>query len=53
MMKRNLVIACILIGWILSLLPFIAKIFIFTSLAFYLFFKYDEWEYNQRIGGTK
>ncbi len=57
MMKRNLIIASILIGWLLSLLPLIAKLFIFTGLAVYLFFEYDEWAYNhdhkQTVGGAE
>ncbi len=50
-MKRNLIIASILIGWILSLLPLIAKIAIFTGLALYLFTAYDEYDYQLRAGG--
>ena len=54
-MKRNLIIGSILIGGIFSLLPLIAKLFIFTGLAMYLFFKYDEWSYNHdhNIGGAE
>ena len=52
-MKRNLIIGSILIGGIFGLLPFIAKLIIFTGLAVYLFFKYDEWSYNyeHKVGG--
>ncbi len=57
MMKRNLIIASILIGWILSLLPLIAKIAIFTGLAVYLFIKYDDFAYDrdhkQSVGGAE
>ncbi|WP_270782444.1 hypothetical protein [Enterococcus lactis] len=52
-MKRNLIIASILIGWILSLFPLIAKIAIFTGLALYLFTAYDEYDYQLRVGGRK
>ncbi|MFI3617002.1 hypothetical protein [Enterococcus avium] len=52
-MKRNLIIASILIGWILSLLPLLAKILIFTGLALYLFTAYDEYDYQLRVGGRK
>lgn len=52
-MKRNLIIASILIGGIFSLLPFIAKLFIFTGLALYLFTAYDEYDYQLRTGGHK
>lgn len=52
-MKRNLIIASILIGWILSLLPLIAKIAIFAGLALYLFNAYDEYDYQLRTGGRK
>ncbi|HFK9612331.1 TPA: hypothetical protein ACG0YN_001412 [Enterococcus faecium] len=52
-MKRNLIIASILIGGIFSLLPFIAKLFIFTGLALYLFTAYDEYDYQLRVGGRK
>lgn len=52
-MKRNLIIASILTGWILSLLPLIAKIVIFTGLALYLFTAYDEYDYQLRTGGHK
>lgn len=55
--RTNLVIGSILIGWILSLLPLIAKLFIFIGLAVYLFFEYDEWAYNrdhkQSAGGAE
>ncbi len=54
-MKRNLIIVSILIGGIFSLLPLLVKILIFTGLAVYLFFKYDEWSYNyeHKIGGAE
>ncbi|EOI56259.1 hypothetical protein [Enterococcus gilvus] len=54
-MKRNLIIASILIGGIFGLLPEIIKIAIFTGLAVYLFFKYDEWSYNyeHKVGGAE
>ena len=45
-MKRNLIIASILIGWILSLLPLIAKIAIFAGMALYLLNAYDEYDYQ-------
>ena len=55
--RTNLVIGSILIGWILSLLPVIAKLFMFTGLAVCLFFEYDEWAYNhdhkQTAGGAE
>lgn len=54
-MKRNLIIASILIGGIFGLLPFIAKLVIFTGLALYLFTAYDEWSYNyeHKVGGVE
>ncbi|WP_427813505.1 hypothetical protein ACQKTA_09010 [Enterococcus sp. 22-H-5-01] len=54
-MKRNLIIGSILIGGIFGLLPVIVKLSIFTGLAVYLFFKYDEWSYNHdhTIGGAE
>lgn len=56
-MKRNLVIASMLIGGFFGLLPLIAKIVIFTGLIVYLFMSYDEFSYNhdheQRCGGMK
>lgn len=54
-MKRNLIIGSILIGWLISLLPVIVKIAIFTGLAVYLFFKYDDYSYNHdhTVGGAE
>ena len=56
-MKRNLIIASILTGGLLTVLPLIAKIAIFTGLAVYLFIKYDEFAYNhdhkQTAGGAE
>lgn len=56
-MKRNLVIASMLIGGFFGLLPLIAKIVIFTGLVVYLFMSYDEFSYNhdheQRCGGAE
>ena len=56
-MKRNLVIASMLIGGVICSLPFIAKLFIFTGLAVYLFFSYDDFAYNhdhkQTAGGAE
>lgn len=52
-MKRNLIIASILIGGIFGLLPLLEKILIFTGLALYLFTAYDEYDYQLRVGGRK
>lgn len=52
-MKRNLIIASMLIGGLLTVLPLIAKIAIFTGLALYLFNAYDEYNYYLRTGGNK
>lgn len=52
-MKRNLIIVSILIGGLLTVLPLLAKILIFTGLALYLFTAYDEYDYQLRVGGRK
>lgn len=52
-MKRNLIIVSILIGGLLTVLPLLVKILIFTGLALYLFTAYDEYDYQLRVGGRK
>lgn len=52
-MKRNLIIASILFGGLLTVLPLLAKIAIFTGLALYLLNAYDEYDYQLRTGGHK
>lgn len=52
-MKRNLIIASFLLGGLLTVLPLIAKIAIFTGLAVYLFMTYDEYDYQVRTGGRE
>lgn len=47
--KINLIQISILIGLLLGLLPVIARLFITTGLVVFLFFKYDEWDYNRRV----
>lgn len=49
-MKRNLIILCLLIGGIFGLLPFIAKLTIFTFLAVYLYTAFDDYAYQMEKG---
>jgi len=50
-MKRNLIIASILLGGLLTVLPTLWRVLVFASLAFYLFVKFDEYDYSLRTGG--
>ncbi|MDT2604698.1 MULTISPECIES: hypothetical protein [Enterococcus] len=51
--KLNLALACFLLGGIATVLPTLWKVIVFTGVGLVLFVTYDEWEYQQRIGGTK
>lgn len=51
--KMNLVLATFLLGEVTTVLPSLLKLCVFTGIAVLLFMKYDEWEYDQRVGGKK
>lgn len=51
--RMNLFLAAVLLGGVLTVLPMLCKILIFTGIALLLFLEYDEWEYSQRVGGIK
>lgn len=44
----NLVLASILFGGVATVLPLLLKISLFVGIGLLLFFKYDDWEYDQR-----
>lgn len=50
-MKRNVIIASLLIGGLLTILPLLAKLTIFTFLAVYLYMAYDDHVYQMKNGG--
>jgi len=52
-MKRNLIILGLLIGGLLTVLPLLVKLTIFTGLALYLYMAYDEHAYQVGNGGRK
>lgn len=52
-MKRNVIIASLLIGGFFGLLPLLAKLTIFTGLAVYLYMAYDEHAYQMENGGRE
>lgn len=52
--KVNLILAAILFGGVATVLPTLLKTSLFVAIALVLFWKYDEWEYEQRNkGGMK
>lgn len=51
--KLNLALACFLLGGIATVLPTLWKVIVFTGVGLVLFVTYDEWDYQQRIGGVK
>lgn len=51
--KLNLALTRFLLGGIATVLPTLWKVIVFTGVGLVLFVTYDEWEYQQRIGGTK
>lgn len=54
MNKRiNLILAATLLGGVMTMLPAMWKVLIFTGIALVLYISYDEWDYSQRVGGVE
>lgn len=49
--KTNLILAAILFGGIITILPMLLKLIIYTAIVFYLFVTFDFWEYEKRYNG--
>lgn len=50
--KINLIIIAFLLGGLSTVLPTLIKICVFVGVGLVLFIKYDEFDYERRVGGN-